>query len=313
MSGLGVNFAWHVHPWEDLLALVKRAEALGYAAAFPDGDIAMLTDRRDADVLDGWTVTTSLLARTRRIQIGSIRLVHHWNAARLAQSVATAERLTPGRLRFLVTIGDRPGDERFGYPVSPVAERIEWLDETLTALRALWRGDTVTLRGRHVELEEARIRPTPAGGHIPVGIAGAGTRMLELVAAHADLWDINLPPVPARVRDADARLERVCRRLDRDPASIERSMLLFARLARSGSASDRAGALAEYRRLNPWFRDVPDEEIEPGLVAGTPAQCREQLEKMTRELRIDFPVLDLSGLPLEPTLETLEALAPTAG
>ena len=102
---LGVSLAWHVHPWEELLALVQRAEELGYAAAFVDGDISMFASDSERDVLDGWTVTTALLARTQRIQIGSIRLVHHWNAARLAQAVATAERLAPD---LVIPRGDVP-------------------------------------------------------------------------------------------------------------------------------------------------------------------------------------------------------------
>jgi alkanesulfonate monooxygenase SsuD/methylene tetrahydromethanopterin reductase-like flavin-dependent oxidoreductase (luciferase family) len=198
----GVAFAWHVHPWEALLDLVRRAEALGYAAAFVDGDVSMLGVRADADALDGWTVTTALLTRTRRIPIGSMRLVEHWNAARLAQAAATAERIAPGRLRFVIAIGDREIDARFGFPRLSPAERMAWLDETLTAVRALWRGEAVTLHGRYVELEGARVRPTPPGGRIPIAIAARGPRMLELVAAHADVWDVNLPPVPAWRRPA---------------------------------------------------------------------------------------------------------------
>ena len=100
---LGVALGWHVHPWQELLGLVRRAEELGYTAAFVDGDLSMLGERSEADALDGWTVTTALLAHTRQIQIGSMRVAHHWNAARLAQAVATAVRLAPGRLRFLVS------------------------------------------------------------------------------------------------------------------------------------------------------------------------------------------------------------------
>ena len=63
---LGVAFAWHVHPWEDLLALVQRSEELGFAAAFVDGDVSMLASNSERDVLDGWTVTTALLASRER-------------------------------------------------------------------------------------------------------------------------------------------------------------------------------------------------------------------------------------------------------
>ncbi|MDH3213371.1 MAG: LLM class flavin-dependent oxidoreductase [Myxococcales bacterium] len=303
----GVAFAWHVHPWEELLELVRRAEALGYAAAFVDGDISMLGERTEADALDGWTVTTALLAQTQRIPIGSMRLVEHWNAAHLAQAVATAERLAPGRLRFLISIGDRKLDAHFGFPRLPAAERSAWLDETLTAVRALWRGETVTLRGRHVHLDSARVRPTPPGGRIPIAIAARGPRTLDLVAAHADVWDVNLPPVAARVRRAEARLEAACRRCGRDPSAIARSMWIFTRV---GEGAATSGTLKEFRRLNPWFAAIPDSEVKEALVVGRGEHCRERLHALAAELGLDLPVVDLSGLSSAATREALEALAP---
>jgi len=302
-----VYFGWHVHPWEELLDLVRRADALGYAAAFVDGDVTMLAQRPDADCLDGWTVTAALLGATERIPIGSIRLVHHWNAARLAQAAATAQRIAPGRLRLGVAIGDWKIDTRFGLPMPPVGERIAWLDESLDALRALWAGDTVTRRGRHVQLERARVRPAP-GTALEIAVAAGRPRMLGLVAKHADVWEVSLPPVPARVTAAADQLAAACTRHGRDPAKLGRSMLLFAR-----PGVGAADALAEYRRLNPWFADVPDAEIAPGLAWGDPTRCRQQLLDLTGALGLTLPVIDASGLPAEPTRRLLDALAPVPG
>jgi alkanesulfonate monooxygenase SsuD/methylene tetrahydromethanopterin reductase-like flavin-dependent oxidoreductase (luciferase family) len=300
---LGVALGWHVHPWEDLLALVRRAEALGYAAVYVDGDVSMLDARAERDVLDGWTVTAALLAKTERVEIGSMRLAHHWNAARLAQAVATAERIWPGRLRLLVSGGDRPIDARFGLPLPAPGERVRMLDELLGTLRALWRGETVTRVGRYVRLDGARVRPVPPGG-IPIEVAARGPRMLRVVAAHADVWNVNLPPIAARVGRAAAQLDAACRLRGRDPGTIRRSLWIFARLG-----GDRSAALAEYRRLNPWFRDLPDAEILPVLVLGGALECRERLARLTQELRLDLPVADLSGLAAGPAAELLEALA----
>ena len=92
---LGLALGWHALAWEDLQDLVRRAEAAGFAAVYLDGDVSMLGRRHQADVLDGWTVTTAILARTLRIQVGSIRLVHHWNAAKLAQAEPGAFAAVP--------------------------------------------------------------------------------------------------------------------------------------------------------------------------------------------------------------------------
>jgi alkanesulfonate monooxygenase SsuD/methylene tetrahydromethanopterin reductase-like flavin-dependent oxidoreductase (luciferase family) len=301
---LGVYLGWHVHPWEDLLALCRLADDLGYDAVFVDGDATLHPGR---ETLDGWTVTVALLAQTRRIAVGSLRIVQHWNASRLAQAVASAERIAPGRLRFLVSIGDRPIDARFGLPDLPPGERIRWLDETLEAARALWRGESVTRRGVHVRLEGARLCPTPPGGRIEIAIAARGPRLLGVVARHADVWEVNLPAVPSRVANAARSLGAACERLGRDPGAIERSMLLFTRLAAS---PDPAPFLAEFRRLNPWFRSVPDAEAQAALVVGPSEHCGERIPALAQELGVARPVLDLSGVPSGAARDLLLALAP---
>jgi alkanesulfonate monooxygenase SsuD/methylene tetrahydromethanopterin reductase-like flavin-dependent oxidoreductase (luciferase family) len=304
---LGVAFAWHSLAWEDLLDLARRAEAAGFAAVYVDGDVSMLGSRREQDVLDGWTVTTALIARTARIQVGSIRLVHHWNAARLAQAAATAERIAPGRLRFFASIGERPEDARFGLALPPVADRIEWLDETLDAVRALWRGETVTRAGRFVRLDGARVRPAPPPGALPIEIGARRRALLRVVARHAAVWNVNLPPIPARVARAGDQLAEACAEIGRDPAGIRRSQWIFTRVAeRSGAA----GALAEFRRLNPWFADLPDAEVAPALAVGDAARCREKLAELQRDLALDLPVLDLSGADAETARRCLDAIPP---
>jgi alkanesulfonate monooxygenase SsuD/methylene tetrahydromethanopterin reductase-like flavin-dependent oxidoreductase (luciferase family) len=301
---LGVYFGWHVHGFEELLGLALLAEELGYDAVFVDGDATLHPGR---ETLDGWTVTTALLARTRRIAVGSLRIVHHWTAARLAQAAASAERIAPGRLRFIVSIGDRPIDARFGLPVLPAGERIRWLDEMLDAARALWRGETVTRAGRYVQLAGASLCPTPPGGRIEIAVAAKGARLLEVVARHADVWEVNLPPLPDRVAAAAGALDAACARIGRDPARIERSMLLFTRLAGS---PDPAPFLAEYRRLNPWFGFVPDAEAASALVVGSAEQCLRRIASISRELRVMRPTLDLSGVPAGAALSILAALSP---
>jgi alkanesulfonate monooxygenase SsuD/methylene tetrahydromethanopterin reductase-like flavin-dependent oxidoreductase (luciferase family) len=303
---LGVYLGWHVHPWEELLALVELAESLGYACAWVDGDATLHPGR---ETLDGWTVTTALLARTRRIPIASLRLVHHWNAARLAHAAATAERIAPGRLRLLVSIGDRPSDARFGFPDLPASERIRWLDEALDAATALWRGESVTRAGRYVRLEGARLSPVPAGGRLPIAVAAKSARLLEVVARHADVWEVNLPPVPELVAAAAVSLEAACARLGRDPRGIPRSMLFFTRLA---DAEDPASFLGEFRRLNPWFRFVSDADASRALVIGSPERCRARIAELAAACGVDEPYLDLSGIPAGEARRLLTALSPEA-
>ena len=301
---LGVAFGWHSLTWEELRDCVRHAESLGFDTAYVDGDVSMLGSRREADVLDGWSVQLALLAATTRIRIASIRLVHHWNAARLAQATATAERLFPGRSHLFASIGERPEDARFGLPPLSPADRIEWLDESLDAVRALWRGEEVTRKGRFVSLDRARVRPTPPGGALPIEIGARRPRLLRVVARHADVWNINLPAVASRVARASAALARACEEARRDPARIARRMLVFARVQ---ARPDRDAALREFRRLNPWFADIPDAEVEPVLAVGDAAACRARVAESTLPLGLDLPILDLTGADAATTRVTLDA------
>ena len=69
-------------------------------------------------------------------------------------------------------------------------------------------------------------------------------------------------------------------------------------------------ALKEFRRLNPWFRSIPDREVAAALVLGDAAGCRAQLAEISETLDLALPVLDLSGLAPAPTTQLLEALEP---
>lgn len=305
---LGVALAWQRHPFPVLERLVRRAEALGYAAVFVDGDVSVLGRESPRDALDGWTTTVALLARTERIAVGSIRLVHHWNAARLAQAVATAEQIAPGRQRFLISIGGHAVDRAFGLDFPAPGERVRWLDEMLTAVRALWRGERVEAHGTYVRLAGAVVRPVLPPGVPAVAVAGQAPALLDVVAAHADVWDVNLPPIRRRVQAAAAHLAVACARRGRDPAAIARSMWIFVRAGATGP--DHPEVKAEFRRLNPWFSRIPDAELSEGLVAGPAGHCRRRLEEIRAELGISLPVVDLSGLPAARVEAQLEALAP---
>ena len=67
---------------------------------------------------------------------------------------------------------------------------------------------------------------------------------------------------------------------------------------------------AEFRKFNPWFGWLPDTDLDEAIVTGTPEQCRSRLGQIRRELHVDLPVLDLSGLDAERARRALVALAP---
>jgi alkanesulfonate monooxygenase SsuD/methylene tetrahydromethanopterin reductase-like flavin-dependent oxidoreductase (luciferase family) len=303
---LAVAFSWHQLGFEELRALVRHAEARGFAAAYVDGDVSVIPSLGEREVLDGWTVTTALLAATERIAVTSIRLVHHWNAARLAQASATLERLFPGRTRLFVSIGGQKADRRFGLPLPETPARIAWLAETLAAVKRLWRGEEVSLAGRFVALDRARVLPALATAP-PIEVGGRGPRLLAAAAPFADAWNVNLPPLAGRIAPAAAVLESACRAHGRPAGSVARTCQIFAR---PGEDPADPALLASYRRFNPWFGGIPDAELAGAVLAGDPADCRRRLAALRTELGLALPVLDLTGLAHDAARRALDALAP---
>jgi alkanesulfonate monooxygenase SsuD/methylene tetrahydromethanopterin reductase-like flavin-dependent oxidoreductase (luciferase family) len=302
---LAVAFSWHQLVFEELRELVRHAEARGYAAAYVDGDVSVIPSLGDREVLDGFTVTAALLAATERIAITSIRLVHHWNAARLAQASATLARIFPGRTRLFVSIGGQKADLRFGLPLPAAPERIAWLDESLAALRRLWRGEEVSVAGRFVRLDRARIRPALASPP-PIEVGARSPRLLRVAAAHADAWNVNLPPLPGLVLPARARLEAACRALGRPADAVALACQIFVR---PGVDPADPALLVAYRRFNPWFGAIPDAELASALVAGAPADCRARIAALRAELRLALPIVDLTGLSLDAARHALDAVS----
>jgi len=57
-------------------------------------------------------------------------------------------------------------------------------------VRALWSGEQIDFDGAHHRVVGGQQLPTPLG-RVPIVIGGAGPRTMQLVAKHADWW--NLP------------------------------------------------------------------------------------------------------------------------
>ena len=305
---VSLGIAWQRLRFEERLELVKQAENARLNSVFLDGDVSQLPRHPEYEVLHGWTLLSVLLASSERIGLGSIRLVEHWNAAQLAQATATLEQLFPGRQRFLISIGGQAADARFGYPTHSAGERIQKLDETLDVIRQLWRGDEVHFKGQFVSAQGARLHRPPVAGSIPITIAGQGRRLLEVVAKHADQWDINLPPVPTLVKKTADGLAQACDKWARNPEEIHRSMWIFVRT----ETKPAAALLAEYRELNPWFSHLPEATLQQAIITGNAGSCWQQIQDLSQQLGLDEVILDLSGADFTTAQRVIDDLAPFA-
>ena len=86
--------------------------------------------------------------------------------------------------------------------------------------------------------------------------------------------------------------------VDRDVETVNGSIEM-----ERGSRARKAGTVNGSVNLN-------DAEVDQSVVSGDPAACRERLRELAAKLRLELPVVDLSGADAETALRTLRACAP---
>jgi len=146
----------------------------------------------DQPMYDSFVTAAWLAAHTERLVIGHLVLCDSLrHPAVLAREAVSLDHASGGRFELGIGWGSVPEElVTFGIGSVDPRTRVERLGETLRLVRALWTGETVAFHGEHFHVTGGLQRPTPLD-RIPIVIGGAGPRTLELVAAHADWW--NLP------------------------------------------------------------------------------------------------------------------------
>jgi alkanesulfonate monooxygenase SsuD/methylene tetrahydromethanopterin reductase-like flavin-dependent oxidoreductase (luciferase family) len=174
--------------------LVERARA-AEAAGF--GGIALMDHlvppaATDQPMYEAMTTATWLAAATETLHVGHLVLCDAMrHPAVLARQAVTLDHASGGRFELGLGWGSVPQElETFGVASTAARSRVDRMSETLDLVRALWSGETVDFEGEHHRVVGGQQLPTPLG-RLPIVIGGAGRRTMQLVAKHADWW--NLP------------------------------------------------------------------------------------------------------------------------
>jgi alkanesulfonate monooxygenase SsuD/methylene tetrahydromethanopterin reductase-like flavin-dependent oxidoreductase (luciferase family) len=152
----------------------------------------------------GIAAAAAVLGWTRRLRVGvGLLPVPLRNVALTAMEVATLERLFPQR----AVIGAGHGvQDWMGQVGARVDSPVTLLREYVEALRALLRGEQVSVTGRYVRLDKVALDWPPATA--PVILSGAvGPRSLRLSGEVADGTILVAGTTPDGVRRARALIE----------------------------------------------------------------------------------------------------------
>ena len=273
-----IKFSVRIHQrgysYQSLREIWTAADRLGFYSA-------TLYDLLNSPALECWTTLSALAAETSHIRLTPLVLANTYRPPPLlAKMAATLDVISQGRLELGIGAGGSEDDHRAsGYPYPPIQTRVEMLEESVDIIKRLWQEPKVSHQGKHYSLREAAVDPRPVQKpHPPILIGGHGERyLMGAVARHADICNIGFEMT---LEDYDAKLNSLkehCQRVGRDPAQIEVSHntrvfaaenpARFEEMISRGAASANTTPTAYRASLD-------------GAIAGTPDQCRQQIQRL---------------------------------
>jgi len=181
--------------YDDLLAVAKKTEELGFDAFFrSDHYVAFSGDGRPGPT-DAWTTLAGLARETSRIRLGTlVTPVTFRLPGPLAISVAQVDQMSGGRVEVGLGTGWHDGEHAmYGVPFPATAVRFGMLEEQLQVVTGLWAADgPYSFAGEHYSLADAPALPKPVqrpGPPVIVGGYGA-KRTPRLAATYADEFNV---------------------------------------------------------------------------------------------------------------------------
>jgi F420-dependent oxidoreductase-like protein len=280
--------------YDDLLAVARRAEDLGFAAFYrSDHYLAMGTDGLPGPT-DAWTTLAGLARETTTIRLGTLMSSATFRLpGPLAITVAQVDQMSGGRVELGIGAGWYEAEHTaYGIPFPDTAERFDRLEETLAVVTGLWTtppGETFSFTGEHYHLADSPALPKPVQSpRPPVLVGGVGPRRTPTLAARfADEFNVPFSSLDVTRRQFD-RVRDACRAAGREPSSMTLSNALVLCCGRDEAEIGRRAAAIG--------RDV-DELRENGL-AGTPAEVVDKLGRYGEAGadRVYLQLLDLDDL-----------------
>lgn len=261
-----------------LSQLARAAESLDYEAVLvPAG----------GGNEESWTIASALTQHTRSLEYLIAVRPGLVSPTLQAQTAATFQSISGGRLRVNVVVGGEDAEQRrFGDHIGK-DDRYRRAAEYLEILTRLWAGENVTHEGEFFRLEDAQLReavPAP-----PIYLGGSSEAAIEVAARHADVFlTWGEPPAQAaektrlvsehaesfgRTLDYGVRLHVIARPTSEEAWAVADSLIEGVDpelLARRRASLARSQSVGQQRQnaLSGGGIARADLEVHPGLWAG---------------------------------------------
>ena len=226
-----------------LADIVRTADEAGFDSIWVMDHFLQIgsVGKPDEPMLEGMTALGFMAAHSTRARLGlMVGGIHYRQAGLWIKAATTLDVLSGGRAYFGIGAAWNEQESRaWGFPMPPLGERFEMLEETLQLAHAAWSGEQGTrepFEGRHYQAGDPLNSPQALSRpHPPILIGGGGERRtLKLVARYADACNV-FGTDPAQLRHKYEVLEGHCRAVGRDYAEIEKSFLTQVAITPDGA------------------------------------------------------------------------------
>jgi 5,10-methylenetetrahydromethanopterin reductase len=213
-TGLALGY----DPGVDVRGLAEsaaRAEAHGFDMGFFSE--TLFTNRDSASAI------AAMALRTRAIGLGTTQVVKLRSSLVMAQTAATLDELSGGRLTLVVGAYTAKHADRNGVPLT---DPLTTLNEYIHCIRRLLAGETVDFDGEVVSMRGARLSFTPVRAEIPIWLAAASRKGLLNAGGIADGVLLDAGTSPEYAANAIALLREGSERAGRDPGRLKVAQLI---------------------------------------------------------------------------------------
>jgi len=194
---------------------VREIDRRGWEIAFFSETIALMRD--------SVTALAAFASATSRVTLGCTQVVRLRSAVTMAQTLASLDELSGGRVVLCPGACTRFHAERHGLePVDPPSALREWID----VIRLLLSGEPVSYVGRMVRLDRVSLGWKPLRARVPLWIAATSATGLAVAGALGDGVLLNTVASPEYSANAIAIVRRAAEAAGKDWTSFEVAQLV---------------------------------------------------------------------------------------
>ncbi len=295
---------------------MKRADECGYELAFFAETIQILRDSVSA--------LASFALATKKAKIGCTQVVRLRSPVVMAQTLATLDELSEGRV--ILAPGACTPSHAVRNSLEPADPAVS-LKEYVTALRMILTGEEVSYQGETLHLDRVALAWKPYRTEIPMWIAATSKTGLRIAGQIGDGVLLNSTASPEYSRNAIRIVKEACEEAGRDFSRFEVAQMIvasveddhdkavdairwevsskFNRVQRPFNVGPRMRVGEPYIRKEdlPKFEEaerkggkealmkaLPVSYIEGLTATGTPQEARDRVEKY-REAGVNLPII----------------------